>query len=785
MNATQAPHRPGPARRPLIRAAAAVSGLLATMTTGAQTPPAAPPASPSTVTASDDTQVVTVTASKRRERAQDVPAALLVIGAPALERLGIEKLADYSTLVPNVAVGSAAGSGLGALILRGMYTGVQQQTATTVIYLGETPFTASGGLSLSALTTPDPDLVDVDRIEVLKGPQATLYGAGSLGGLIRITPRRADLSVLSGRVSLGASKVTDGSNGHGVRASLNVPLLTDKLALLVNVFDRTDAGFTRNITTGRDNLGQTKSQGGSASLRFKPTSAMDVNLRLMTQKADTHGVMGQDNLVGTGTPAYGQRQYAATFDRGVATKYGLGELTADYGLSNGMLTVSLSKASIKVGIFEDYTAAYAPLVALITDARTVFGAPLNTPPFIPYSVRGDVTPSVDKTSFELRFASKRLGAIEYLTGLYATRERNHYATHNFQFDNAGTLYTGQVLGFDPSSPTFTRLFERGVLAYADLYSTYREMALFGNATVYLDNDVDATVGLRRATNEQSANVVSPALGVGFINIGSYSSNSSDSATTFQATVRYRPDANTSTFARVASGYRPGGTQATQVTPPTYAPDKVVNYEAGIKGRVGDVLYDASIYHADWNKVQLNSLDNGVPVLRNGGKARIDGFEAQVVYQPRGGLSIGGSFGYNRSRITALDAATAAATGARVGDPLPNSPKITAALFGDHRFKFGGLDSSVGLTLKHSGEKPANYSADLLNVPYTVPAFTTLDLRASVLWARCTLRIGIDNVGDINGISGYTTLQVLPGTVQTSTVWLIRPRTFTANMSYEF
>ena len=77
------------------------------------------------------------------------------------------------------------------MIVRGMYTGVQQQTATTIVYLGEAPFTGSGGLSLSALTTPDPDLLDIERIEVLKGPQGTLYGDTSLGRLVRIIPRRA------------------------------------------------------------------------------------------------------------------------------------------------------------------------------------------------------------------------------------------------------------------------------------------------------------------------------------------------------------------------------------------------------------------------------------------------------------------------------------------------------------------------------------------------------------------------------------------------------------------
>ena len=240
------------------------------------------------------------------------------------------------------------------------------------------------------------------------------------------------------------------------------------MAILVRVFDRTDAGFTRNVVTGVDKLGQTRANGGSFSARFKPLPAMDVNLRFLTQKTDTSGAAGQDNLIGSATPAFGPRQYAATFNRGIASKYGVGEFTSDYGFATGTLTAALSKATIKVGVFRDYTAAYALLVAFITDARTLFGTPLNSPPIIPSSVRSDVAPSVDKTSVELRFASSRQGNIEVLAGLFATRERNLYPTHNRQFDAAGDLYNGQVLGFDPASPTITRLYDRSVLAYSDM-----------------------------------------------------------------------------------------------------------------------------------------------------------------------------------------------------------------------------------------------------------------------------------------------------------------------------
>jgi iron complex outermembrane recepter protein len=570
-----------------------------------------------------------------------------------------------------------------------------------------------------------------------------------------------------------------------VRASINVPVVAERFALLATAFDRTDPGFTRNVLTGSDDLGRTEARGGTLTARFQPARGVDLQLRLLSQRSDTRGAASQDNAVGTGTPAWGERAYAATFDRAIRTRYGLAELTAEIALDAGTLTASLNRARIEVGAYEDFTAAYAPLVAAITDARTVFGTPLNVPPFVPYSVRGAVEPRVVKTNFELRFASRRIGALEVLAGLYATHEKNDYSTHNRLVDAVGQLYTGQVLGFDATSPTFTRFYDRSVMVQSDFDSTYRETAVFGNATWHFRPDLDATLGLRHARNRQDAESLSPPPGTGFINLGNYRITSRDDATTFLATLRWRPDANTSAYLRAASGYRPGGTQPTPNPPPTYAPDRVTNLEAGVKGRVGALGYDASIYHLDWDKVQMNALANGVPVIRNGGRANVDGLEVQLGWRATRQLNVGASLGLNRARIESLDADTAAATGARPGDALPNSPRVTAALWADRAFTFFGHEASLGATLKHTGRKPASYSADPLNVPYTVPAFSTLDLRAAVRFAGCTLRVGIDNVTDRNGISGYTTLQVFPGSVATSTAWLIRPRTANASLSYEF
>jgi iron complex outermembrane recepter protein len=184
------------------------------------------------------TQVVEVTASKRRERLIDAPTAITAISNERLENLGVESFAGYASLVPNLGVALGSAPGTGAIVLRGLYTGPQQTTSTTAIYLGEAPFTSSGAFALGSFIVPDVDLFDVARVEVLKGPQGTLYGSTALGGLIRIVPRLPDTSVFGGNVKLGASKVSGGGDGYTGKVSLNVPISPGLLAVQVGAFSR-------------------------------------------------------------------------------------------------------------------------------------------------------------------------------------------------------------------------------------------------------------------------------------------------------------------------------------------------------------------------------------------------------------------------------------------------------------------------------------------------------------------------------------------------------------------
>ncbi len=712
----------------------------------------------------DGVQQVVVTASKRRERLQDAPVAATVLTGATIDKLGVESFGDYVSLVPNLAQAGGATPGLGTVVMRGMYTGSQQTTNTTAFYIGESPFSASGALSVGALVTPDPDLVDVDHVEVLKGPQGTLYGASSLGGLIRIIPQDPDLSGISGNARVGYSHVDGGRDGASVRASLNLPL-GSRFGLRVGAFKRRDGGFVTNTETHDSGLGRVDAEGGSVTALAKLTSDWKVTLRMLSQDTDALGAAGQDVVQLTGTPVTGRYQFAAFTDDPSKIQYRLQELSTDLDTAAGTLTASVSHAQSRARIQSDYTSAYG-----------VFVASLLPPGF---AIEGDLDVDMkSKTSAEVRFATKRLGAFEGLAGLFWTDERNDYVT------DLATLLANHA----PAPAPF------GNFLTSDTVSRYREEAVFLDGTYYLTDALDLGAGVRYAANQQHADIAHSGLLAASSANGDFDFR--DHATTWQVTGRWRPSADFSTYLRAATGYRPGSPQ-TNPNPPAGAqssirPDTVTNLELGFKGSALDrhLSYDASVYHTDWKDVQLNGLYSGVLLLANAGRAKVDGVEAQVQYSATGGVSVGANAGFNDARLTRVDAGTAAVLGAAPGDRLPGSPRVTAAVFGDWRVAApalpGGGSASVGATLRYQGDKESSYPASQLNPNYTMPAYTTLDLRGALEWDRYTLRLMVENVTNKLGLTSYTTPRVSPAqTTLPSSAAVIRPRTYSVSFGADF
>ena len=704
--------------------------------------------------APDVDQTVVVTASKRRERSIDVPTALTAVSSQQIENLGIERFADYASLVPNLVQVGGSAAGAGTVVMRGMYSGPQQTTNTTATYLGETPISSSGTLAIGAFFTPDLDLFEIARVEVLKGPQGTLYGATSLGGLLRIVPKLPDTGGFNGGVRVGLSRVQDGGSGYSAKASVNVPVSEGLAGMQVSVFGRREGGFTKNVRTGETELGRVNSEGGAVSLLVTPSKALQLTLRALSQEAKTFGPMSQDNLTGTGTPAFGERAFASVFTPQFKSHLDLLEGGVEYETALGTLTGSIGRAKSKLFQQLDYT-AYALL--------------LNVAP----AARADPNVTLAKDSAELRFATRKFSGFEGLAGFFYTKEASVYDIAAVGVDNTGTPVQGAGANIIRSTPA----------------GTYKETALFGSVTYYITDNIDVGAGLRHAKNKQDYTITRS----GLLSNASNRFNviqSEDSSDTWHLVARYRPQRDWSLYARLATGYRPGGPQTNVLAPNrTFDPDTVKSYELGSKAFLLDrrLSVDLSVYHIDWSKVQLNGLLGGFVVVGNAGRAKVDGAEAQLSWSDRAGLSLGATLGYNRARLTELGSTTASTIGAAVGDPLPGSPKVTASAFGDYAFgSAGGARWSAGATLRHRGTVNSAYSVlPAANPNYEMPAFTTLDLRAKAEWGRYSVRAGIDNATDENAVVAYGTTRLSPTQPINSSATLIRPRTYSITFGAEF
>jgi outer membrane receptor protein involved in Fe transport len=331
-----------------------------------------------------------------------------------------------------------------------------------------------------------------------------------------------------------------------------------------------------------------------------------------------------------------------------------------------------------------------------------------------------------------------------------------------------------------------------VLVRAQTKSDYKEVAAFGNLTLYLSDSFDVTGGLRFARNTQVAQTGGPNAVSFYAPRASADFRFEDDVTTYLANVRYRPSRNVTLFARAASGYRPGGPQNNPAPPPgsqtVIRPDTVWNYEAGIKASTpdGKATINASAYQIDWKDIQLNTTFNGVVLQANGGKARIQGFELDFALRPTRLLSVGTTMGYTDARLTQVDAGVQTNVGAAPGDRLPLTPKWTVAMIADQRVPFAeGVEGRLGATLRFRSDMPSNYPGALLNRNVKIPSLTTLDLRAGVDFGRFGVQLRADNVLNEFGYTSLSSDRLFVGQPIPTVGSVIRPRSYTLALTADF
>jgi iron complex outermembrane recepter protein len=671
-----------------------------------------------------------------------------------LERQNVVGFADYMTLIPSLSDYSSGAAGHGVVVMRGLTTGYQQSSPTVGFYVDEVPFTASGPSGVGGIITPDPDLSDVDHIEALKGPQSTLYGASALGGIIKIVTIKPDLDNFGGTIRIDGSVIDHGGAGGGLKAAVNIPIITDVLAIRINGFSRVDPGWMRNVQDNIDNTNSTLVDGGKIAVRWKPSDSVMVDVSALDQHLHVRGYANEDDNVSL-TPLYGIDTYSRPVNPQFTTDYTLVNATVNWNVGFGTVTNALSYGSYLDKQRYDFTDAYGPFATV-------------TPPANTYT-QFRAGPIMHKVSEELRFSSDRIGDFEYQGGVFYTHEADNYPVE------VGNALDGTV---NAPSEALTWYISNGP-------SIYQQYAAFADVTYYLSDKLDITVGGRDSYNsDTSSSVTSGQL---YADIPEYANSSShDNDVNYLATLRWHPLSNIDAYIRSADAYRPGGPQLQPVpgTPPTFKPDTVDNYEVGLKGRWLNQTLTTNLdyYYINWKNIQLNYLVGGLTVLGNAGKAVSKGLEFDSQYAPFTGLILSTAEAYDNARIGVNDPGV----GAVKGDRLPFTPEVTATAAADYSHPINAdIAGSAGLTVRYQGSKYSSFSEDPLDTSIKIPGYTLVDVRTGVSYQTFTYSFRIQNLFDRRGIDSVVNNRIFPGQDVAYWATVVRPRTFSMSIQKSF
>lgn len=693
---------------------------------------------------SADAGEIVVTAQKRSERLRDVPQVASVLDGDTLSKQGLNQLQDIAARTPGLSVGAVTGVGRQQVTLRGITTG-NDVSQTVGIYVDDVPYGSGTPTSGSAQLALELGSFDLQRIEVLRGPQGTLYGASAFGGVIKYNLNPPALDGISMRLQGEGSDTKGGGFNWGLRGAVDATLVPDKLGLRVTALNNHSAGTIDNIATGEKNVDASDVTAVRFSLLAKPADGLNLRGTILIQDIDRDGSSTADYTRATGQPTYGDLTQNRLIDEPFDQKMRLYSLGGDYDLGFADFTLAGGYQTVTSRLDQDGTTLYLPLLGgtlplfgVNADAIGVYGT---------YDTR--------KYTLEARLASHKTNRFEWLVGAYYTDEDNALlqAVQAYEDGTRSSLDIG----------TFR------------IFQSVKEIAGFANATVWLTDKVDVTAGVRLARNDQDYYQI----GSGLIGTSNPGSTAKDTVTTWLFAGRWRFSGDNMLYVRAASGYRPGGPNIVALDPVTglpigktsYDPDTLWNYEAGVKLKPAPWLsLDASAFYIDWKGIQLYTRSNGLSVLANGKSARSKGVEASFSAEPLGGLAITGS-------AALIDAALTAASpelGAADGERLPNVPRFASNLSVDQRFDLGGHRASIGATWRYVGERRASFNASTGSPQYILPAFHSFDLRAGISFEAFELSAYVRNLSDKRGQTGV--YSVLSG-AGPSGVSVIHPRTF--------
>jgi len=646
--------------------------------------------------AEDTSGDIIVTAQRQEQKLQDVPVSVTAFGSEQLRDNNIETVADIATRTPGLSA-SAVDPINTNFAMRGIGSapGISQNAGgdPSVVVFVDGVYAGRGG-------TPDLDVLDLERVEVLRGPQGTLFGKNAIGGLVQFVSRKP---------SADDSFYFEGTYGNydrmGVIARGNLTL-TDKVYLSAGISHKQRDGFEFNETTGND-VNDLNLTTGRVALRFLPTDTLDITLRADISRQDQKGNPRHNNC-------------DASFDGGIHCVGINPDPRVVNAYTDGFIKRTIQAYSAEANLelpFGTLTSLTALRKVEFQFETAFFSNPVNPPNQIESTSFGEEDNS--QFSQELRLAFDAFdGRLNGQAGVYYLKETND-------------RIEGQIQQFPTPAGSGIGIFPQSVNA--------RSVAVFGQVDYEIVPSLTATVGARMTWERKSGRFAGykgddgPGLPPPLGSLGGYDVTASKKwkAFTPRFALNWKATDDVLLYGSVARGYKSGGFQGLSGTAEgastPYDPEFAWSYEIGAKTEWFDrkLRLNAALFKTDYSDLQVSQL---VPlccvVVSNAAKAKIKGAEVEVVVRPVQGLQIDGSYAYLDAKFSEYSIPGQAYTGNR----LPRSPK--------HKFNVGGQyetpvgDLSAKLRVDYSWVDDAYFEAS--NIPQQLwPSHDNLDARLSI------------------------------------------------------
>jgi outer membrane receptor protein involved in Fe transport len=619
----------------LALSAAVVSVVLA--------PEAHAQAAQSAVT-SDEAEIadeIIVTAQKREERVFDVPASVSVVTGEEIARRGAATIEDLQYSVPGLSI-TEFSRGNQRIQLRGI--SILSGLPTVGVYLNELPL--NNELNQAGQDVP---ALDLERIEVLRGPQGTLFGQGALGGTLRYITATPDLNQFGGHASGEGGAIDGGGTSWRGEGAINLPIVHDAFALRLAGSYENFGGWIDNTSLGAEDVND------GSNLTLRATALWQASNRLQVLLLAQHQDLDLNNLnLADANGDVADRVFSPT-----RTRVDLADLTVSYDFGGATLLSSTGYLNRRDQAQQDASGGLIPILEL----PIPFG--LGFPPGTFSSVALASESEGRIFTEELRLTSNGDGRLNWTLGAFF-RDSSADAVSESVVSPAILPFT--LLGTDGTSP-----------------SDSRSWAVFGEASYRFVPSLEATIGLRYFEDRRTQDISSTAFGVSATDQGT----DTFSSLSPRFNLSWSVSDNANLYFNIAKGFRSGGFNLTSAglglvtVPPTYRPETLWSYEVGAKVHSSDrrLTGEIAVYHNNWTDVQSFAFAPGFPIgfTVNGGELSGWGADAQLTFLPIPDLTLQATAGVNDMSYDSNTPEHMA------GDPADYVPSFTASASAEYRF----------------------------------------------------------------------------------------------------